>query len=135
MDIPLVEDNISIKEEKIQKIGQQFFMNLKRIPKENETKEIKIKIKTTKKELSGISIELLGIGKDEISEIYNLNSETNNSFLIFSCIINGKDTNSINHIKTSFEIYKKKIEEYLFGSNDTNDRLKLRVVGNQFLLN
>ena len=49
MDIPLVEDNISIKEEKIQKIGQQFFMNLKRIPKENETKEIKIKIKTTKK--------------------------------------------------------------------------------------
>ncbi len=128
MDIPQVEDNNSIKEEKIEKINQQFFMNLKRIPKENETKEIKIKIKTTKKELSGISIELLGIGKDEFSEIYNLNSEINNSSHIISCIINGKDTNSINHIKTSFELYKKKIEEFLFNSKDT---LKLRVVGNQ----
>jgi hypothetical protein len=128
MDIPQVEDNNSIKKKKLKKLVYNFFMNLKRIPKENETKEIKIKIKTTKKELSGISIELLGIGKDEFSEIYNLNSEINNSSHIISCIINGKDTNSINHIKTSFELYKKKIEEFLFNSKDT---LKLRVVGNQ----
>ena len=105
-EIKIIEKNDENENEL--KLFQQFLLNSKRIPKENETKEIKVKLKTTKKELSGISIELLGIGKDEISEIYNLNSEIyKNSEIILSCIINGKDINSTNEIKTCLIFIKK----------------------------